>query len=58
MQLPPLDSHAALDGLTTILIMIVAFFLVRLVKKQDHHSRRLENHAQRLTRIDGDVENA
>jgi hypothetical protein len=50
------DAHSALDVLTTVLLGLVGFFAVRLVRQQDTHDDRLNNHAQRLSQIDGKIE--
>ena len=50
------ELSVVLDSAQSVLLAIVGFFLVRLVREQDGHRSRLENHAQRLTRLDGNVE--
>lgn len=46
-------EHTTVDVATAILLPVVAFFVNRLIKRQDRHGDRLDNHAQRLSSLDG-----
>lgn len=48
--------HGVLDALSTVLLAACAFFLTRLVKLIDQLEKRVNNHAQRLARLDQETE--
>lgn len=52
-----MNFHTSIDFATVVLLPTVAFFLMRFVTHHDALERRVNRLSQRMTAVDGQVEN-